>query len=47
MAVILAVSIVFLRRERRKYMSLFDQQKDPRQRVGLLGGLASSDKGSD
>ncbi|POM68419.1 Hypothetical protein PHPALM_15424 [Phytophthora palmivora] len=44
MAVILAVSVVLLRRERGKHMSSFDMRKDPRQRTGLL---ASSDKGSD
>ncbi|OWZ05180.1 hypothetical protein PHMEG_00022773 [Phytophthora megakarya] len=44
MAVILAVSVVLLRRERGKHMSSFDMRKDPRQRTGLL---ASSDKSSD
>ncbi|ETP46185.1 hypothetical protein F442_07515, partial [Phytophthora nicotianae P10297] len=46
MSVILAVSVILLRRERGKHMSSFDMRKDPRQRTGLLGG-ASSDKDSD
>ncbi|KAF4031924.1 hypothetical protein GN244_ATG16203 [Phytophthora infestans] len=45
MSVILAVSVLLLRRERGNHMSSFDLRKDPRQRTGLLGG--SSDKGSD
>ncbi|KAG7383734.1 hypothetical protein PHYPSEUDO_003349 [Phytophthora pseudosyringae] len=47
MSVLLAVSVVLLRRERGKHMSSFDLRKDPRQRTGLLGGGASSDKASD
>nr|QVE55570.1 RxLR effector protein 69a [Phytophthora cinnamomi] len=47
MTVVLVVSFVLLRRERGNHMSSFDLRKDPRQRAGLLGGGASSDKGSD
>ncbi|KAG6956310.1 hypothetical protein JG688_00011486 [Phytophthora aleatoria] len=47
MSVILAVSVILLRRERGKHMSSFDMRKDPRQRTGLLGSGASSDKGTD
>uniref|UniRef100_H3H0E3 PSI domain-containing protein n=1 Tax=Phytophthora ramorum TaxID=164328 RepID=H3H0E3_PHYRM len=47
MTVLLAVSVLLLRRERGKHMSSFDLRKDPRQRTGLLGGAASSDKSSD
>ncbi|RLN31705.1 hypothetical protein BBJ28_00021911 [Nothophytophthora sp. Chile5] len=48
MALLLAASVVLLRRERGKHMSSFDLRKDPRQRTGLLGGMAtSSDKASD
>ncbi|CAH0493307.1 unnamed protein product [Peronospora farinosa] len=46
-AVLLAVSVVLLRRERKNHMSLFDQRKDPGQCAGLLGGPATSDKSSD
>ncbi|KAG2508260.1 hypothetical protein JM16_008852 [Phytophthora kernoviae] len=45
MTVLLAVSVLLLRRERRNHMSSFDLRKDPRQRTGLLGG--GSDKSSD
>ncbi|KAE9015797.1 hypothetical protein PF011_g7462 [Phytophthora fragariae] len=47
MTVLLAVSFMLLRRERGNHMSSFDLRKDPRQRAGLLGGSASSDKASD
>ncbi|KAK1936914.1 hypothetical protein P3T76_009692 [Phytophthora citrophthora] len=46
MTVVLAVSVVLLRRERGNHMSSFDLRKDPRQRTGLLGG-SNSDKNSD
>ncbi|CAI5744147.1 unnamed protein product [Peronospora destructor] len=46
-AVLFAVSVVLLRRERRNHMSLFDQRKDQGQCAGLLSGSATSDKVSD
>ncbi|KAI9920160.1 hypothetical protein PsorP6_015790 [Peronosclerospora sorghi] len=47
MTMILALSIALLRRERRKHMSAFDMRLEPRQSVGLLGGPATTNKGSD
>ncbi|KAL3664572.1 hypothetical protein V7S43_010325 [Phytophthora oleae] len=47
MAVVLAASVILLRRERGNHMSSFDLRKDPRQRTGLLGSSTSSDKSSD
>ncbi|RLN88381.1 hypothetical protein BBJ28_00006158 [Nothophytophthora sp. Chile5] len=48
MTLLLAASVALLRRERGNHMSSFDLRKDPRQRTGLLGGMAtSSDKASD
>jgi hypothetical protein len=45
MTLVLAVSVILLRKERGKHMSSFDLRKDPRQRAGLLG--STSDKSSD
>ncbi|CAH0475197.1 unnamed protein product [Peronospora belbahrii] len=47
MVVLLVVSVVLLRRERRNHMSLFDRRKDPHQCGGLLNGPATGNKSSD